>query len=335
MAAEALGKLKWPLKRLASGYRKLSVAANIVGQLGSLIGTGKWPLRRLPGGQMRGIDFYPAVDFVTALMTSAYGFKMTHGYLPNLAAPSSFTEHLFVRKFFAPLPMPSLADKLAAREYVRARLGDDVLTPVVWVGNAVSELFATELPSGRFVLKANNSCGANLVLNLPHDLSIKRDEIAKRTSVWLADRFGYDWGEWQYCTFPGRLFLESFIDFNGTAAPDEYKFFCFNGKARLINFHVDRFAQHKSALYDPSWKPFPVNYGRELAHRHRPDNLADMVRVAEAIAAGLEFARIDLYSDCKRIVKFGEITLTPGNALDRFSDFQFDLWLGRFFGSVA
>jgi hypothetical protein len=60
-----------------------------------------------------------------------------------------------------------------------------------------------------------------------------------------------------------------------------------------------------------------------------------MVRVAETIAAGLEFARIDLYSDCKRVVKFGEITLTPGNALDRFSDFQFDLWLGRFFGNVA
>jgi hypothetical protein len=50
------------------------------------------------------------------------------------------TEHLFVRKFFAPLPMPSLADKLTVREYVRARLGEEVLTPVVWVGDAVSDL---------------------------------------------------------------------------------------------------------------------------------------------------------------------------------------------------
>jgi TupA-like ATPgrasp len=60
-----------------------------------------------------------------------------------------------------------------------------------------------------------------------------------------------------------------------------------------------------------------------------------MGRVAETIAAGLEFARIDLYSDGKRVVKFGEITFTPGNALDCFSDFQFDLWLGRFFGNAA
>lgn len=322
------------LKRLAAGYRKLGVAANIMAQLGQLVVTGKCRLNRSAGNQMRGIDFYPTTDFLAALMKSAYAFKMTHGYLPKLAAPSSFTEHLFVRKFFAPLPMPSLADKLTAREYVRTRLGDDVLTPVVWIGNSARELFAAELPSGRFVLKANNSCGANIFLDLPHDLSAKRDEIAKRTSHWLADRFGYDWGEWQYCTFPCRLFLESFIDFNGTAAPDEYKFFCFDGKARLINFHVDRFAQHRSALYDPSWKQFPVDYGRELGHSDQPGNLADMVRVAETIATGLEFARIDLYSDCKRVVKFGEITFTPGNALDRFSNFDFDLWLGRFFGKA-
>jgi teichuronopeptide biosynthesis TupA-like protein len=325
---------KWSLMRIVSDRRKLGVVANIVGQLCWLMGTGKWPKR--PGGdQMRGIDFYPPMDFVAALMASAYKFEKTHGYLPNLVAPSSFTEHLFVRKFFAPLPMPSLADKLTAREYVRARLGDDVLTPVVWVGDAVGELFTAELPRGRFVLKANHSCGANLFLDLPRDLSTKRDGIAKCTSRWLAHRFGYDWGEWPYCTFPRKLFLESFIDFSGTAAPDEYKFFCFNGKARLINFHVDRFAQHKSALYDPLWKQFPVSYGRELAHRPRPENLVDMVSVAETIAAGLEFARIDLYSDRKRIIKFGEITFTPGNALDRFSDFQFDLWLGRFFGNVT
>ncbi|HYA28088.1 MAG TPA: ATP-grasp fold amidoligase family protein [Acidobacteriota bacterium] len=238
-----------------------------------------------------------------------------------------------MRKFFAPLPIPSLADKLAAREYVRQRLGEDVLIPVAWVGDDINELFTAKLPAGRFVLKANNGCGTNLFLDLPHDLSIKRDIIAKRSSEWLADHFGYAWGEWQYCTFPGKLFLESFIDFNGAGLPDDYKFFCFKGKARLINFHVDRLAQHKSALYDPSWKQFPVSYGRELAHRPRPENLADMVRVAEAIAAGLDFARIDLYSDGKRVIKFGEITFTPGDALDRFSDFQFDLWLGRFFES--
>ena len=47
----------------------------------------------------------------------------------------SFNEHLFARKFFAPLPLPSLADKLAAKDHVKARLGDDFVPAVVWVGD--------------------------------------------------------------------------------------------------------------------------------------------------------------------------------------------------------
>src|SRR6185312_16740468 len=118
------------LQRLPAVRRKLRVAANVVAQLGLLLATGKLCPERSAGNHKRGIDFYPAPDFLITLVKSAYEFKMTHGYLPNLAAPSSFTEHLFVRKFFAPLPMPSLADKLTAREYVRARIGDYVLSPV-------------------------------------------------------------------------------------------------------------------------------------------------------------------------------------------------------------
>lgn len=312
-----------------------TVAANIVGQLRSMVASGKWSFERPPDDRMRGVDFYAANELVSALVISAQAFKNTHGYIPSLASTSSFTGHLFVRKFFAALPMPSLADKLASREYVRVRLGDEVLPSVVWVGNNVDELLAAELPSGRFVLKANHGCGFNLFLNLPGDLSSKRHEIEKLATGWLRSRFGFAWGEWQYCTFKPRLFLEEFLDFNGGGTPDEYKIFCFNGKARLINFHVDRFTQHKSALYDMSWKQFPVNYGREIAQRKRPDNLDEIIRIAERIADGLEFARIDLYSDHKQVIKFSEITFTPGNANDRFSDIRFDMWLGRFFGSVV
>ncbi len=36
----------------------------------------------------------------------------------------------------------------------------------------------------------------------------------------------------------------------------------------------------------------------------------------------------------KSVIKFSEITFTPNNANERFSDLRFDVWLGRFFGSV-
>jgi TupA-like ATPgrasp len=280
---------------------------------------------------MRGIDFYPWKDFIRVLTRSALEFSIIHGFVPRLASPASFNEHLFGRKFFAPLPMPSLSDKLAAKDHVKACLGDEFLPTVVWVGDDVGDFVAVKLPAGRYALKANHGAGWNLFLNVPGDLCAKRDEI-KRATSWLASRFRYDWGEWYYSTFKPKLFLEEFIDFNGDQTPDDYKFFCFHGKACLIELDVDRFTQLRSGFYTPDWKHIPVAYRHAPIQRPRPSNLKNMVRVAETIANGMDFARIDLYSDGKRNIKFGEITFIPGDAFIPFSDFRFDTWLGTLFG---
>ena len=205
---------------------------------------------------------------------------------------------------------------------------------MVWVGDDVEGLVAAKPPAGRYVLKPNHSSESNLFLNLPDDLSAKRHEIERRAESWLTSRFGYNWGEWQYSTFTPKLFLEEFIDFNGVEAPDDYKFYCFHGKTCLIEVDVDRFAELKSALYTADWKLIPVNYGEAPIQCARPRNLEEMIRVAEAIAGEMEFARIDLYSDGNSRIRFGEITLTPGNGLLNFSDFKFDQWLGSQFGNA-
>jgi hypothetical protein len=308
------------------------IATNIVGQLGPLVAVNKWRLDRRPANLMRGVDFYNATDFVSALVLTAHLFKNTHGYLPQMASPVSFNEHIFTRKFFAPLPLPSLADKLGVRDYVRARLGESVLSSIVWIGDNINELFAATLPAGRFVLKANHGSEMNLYLNLPEDLVARRSEIEEKARKWLATRFGYARGEWQYCVFKPRLFLEHFFSLAGDDPSEDYKFFCFNGKARLIQVHADRYTRHKCGQYDPSLNHVPVKFSTyEMAQFERPANLDAMIQAAETIATGLDFARIDLYSDRKSVIKFGEITFTPNNADERYADFQFDRWLGSWF----
>lgn len=217
------------------------VQDNLLGQVRSMVEAGRWPRERPPEGYMRGVDFYKTDnDLLAAIIVGAQRFKNSHGYIPPLSAPVSYSERLYARKYFAPLPMPSLANKLEGQAYVRARLGDDVLPPVAWVGDSVGELFAADLPAGRFVLKANHGWGYNLILTLPGDLVTRREEIETLAGGWLATRFGYDTGEWQYCTFPRKLFLEQFIEFDGMEAPDEFKIYCFHGRAEFINFWVDR-----------------------------------------------------------------------------------------------
>jgi TupA-like ATPgrasp len=307
-----------------------------MGQLLLLAVTGKWPQHRAGGNAMRGIDFYPWQDLVRALVRAAKLFKLENGYLPPLASPTSFNEHILFRKFFAPLPMPSLADKLTAKDYVKARLSDKFLPTVAWVGDDVGGLFVANQRAGRYLLKATHGSNSqHLLLNLPDDLSAKHNEIVQWAMNQLASRYGYDWGEWQYCTFKPRLFLEQFIDFNGDQSPEDYKFYCFHGKTRVIEVDVDRFTQLRSALYTRDWEYIPVTYGEPPIQRARPCNLEDMLRVAEAIAAGMDFARIDLYTDGISQIRFGEITVTPGNAYLHFSDFKFDRWLGSQFSKES
>jgi hypothetical protein len=296
-----------------------------------LVVTGKWPARSSNGSTMRGVDFYPWKDFLRAVIHGAHKFHGENGYLPNLVSPISFNERIFARKFFAPVPLPSLADKLAAKDYVKVRLGDEFLPVLAWVGDSVDELFAAKLSAGRYVLKANHGCEWNLFLNLPDDLSTKRIEIEQRAGKWLTSRYGYDTGEWQYCVFKPKLLLEEFIDFDGIKPPDDYKFLCFKGKVRLIEIDVDRFTDLRSAFYSPEWKYVPVTYGEEPVQRPRPHNLKDMIRVAEILAGETDFVRVDLYSDGNSRIRFGEITSTPGDACLHFSDPRLDQWLGGLF----
>jgi hypothetical protein len=312
-------------------WSSLAVASNMMGRLALLVVTGKWPLRVTPHNTLRGVDFYPWKDLIRAIIHGAHMFKAENGYLPRLVWPVNFNEHIFRRKFFAALPMPSLADKLAAKEYVRARLGDELVPEVVWIGEDVESLLSAKLPHGRYVLKANHGCEWNLFLDLPDDLSARRAEIQQKTTSWLRSRRGYDWGEWHYSTFRPKLFLERFIEFNGAQPPEDYKFLCFHGRVRLIEIDVDRATHLKSAFYTPDWKYVPVTYGETPIQRPRPYNLKDMIRIAEAIADGIDFARVDLYTDGISRVSFGEITFFPGDAGLHFSDVRLDQWLGSQF----
>ena len=304
------------------------VRAGLQDQVRAMIAAGRWPNGPPPPGHMRGIDFYNTTDLAVAMVGGAQLFKNAHGYVPSLATPTILAERIYTRKYFAPLPMPSLADKLEGQAYVRARLGEAIIPSVVWVGEDVDRLFTADLSPGRYVLKASHGSGHQLVVQLPNELAAWRDQIRLLAGDWLATRFGYETGEWQYCTFKPRLFLERFIDYGRGDPPEEYKFYCFHGRAEFIVFRISKPPEFTNALYDTAWNLLPVHVEGESICRDRPKTLEAMLEAAERIAAGLPFARIDLYSDGIRDIKFSEITFTPGNARSRLSDPTFAARIG-------
>ena len=308
---------------------------NVIGQLGTVIATNRWSLAPPPANTMRGVDFYNATDFLSALLRSVVLFREAHGHLPQFAAPTLFNEHILARKFFAPLPLPTLGDKLGARDYVRQRLGDAALIPVAWVGERVEDLFTADLPAGRFVLKPNHGFNMNLFLDLPRDLTDRREEIMVKGQAWLDARFGHELGEWHYSLIKPKLFLETFLTQDGVEPMGEFKVHCFHGKARVMHILAELFTAKRHGTYTEDWTFLGDVISNGSEEFERPKNFDVLIETAERLAEGLEYARIDLYTDFERVVKAGEITLTPGDGRQAFVDVEFARWMGGLFTPTA
>ncbi len=108
----------------------------------------------------------------------------------------------------------------------------------------------------------------------------------------------------------------------------DYKFFCFSGRAKLIQLDVDRYGKHTRVFYDVNWvkQPFSLEYPLFPGQIDKPENLDKMIAISEKLSNGLLFARIDLYS--LPSIKFGEITFYPGNGHEVFTPSHYDRTLG-------
>ena len=96
----------------------------------------------------------------------------------------------------------------------------------------------------------------------------------------------------------------------------------------------DRFSKEgvKFYFFDKDWNFLRYNYGDEKLPEgfslKKPQNLDEMVKVAEKLSEDFLYARIDLY-DIKNKIYFGEITLSPNSGFDTDITYNTDKILGE------
>jgi len=255
-------------------------------------------------------------------------YAQRFGVLPNLLAPKTFNEKILHRILFDRRPiLTTLQDKYAVREYVRARIGAHVLPEMYWATNDPSTIPFDTLPR-KFVVKPTHASGwAELVVD---KASVNPRALVETCRGWLRQNYYYAEGEWVYKNIEPRIIVEEFIDDGTGSVPTDYKLFVFDGRVELIAIHVDRFANHRSNVYGRSWNKLDVMFSFPNTERDvdPPKHLREMIAYAEALGRGLDFVRVDLY-DTDEKVYFGEITTTPGGAMDTFHPVEFDRQLGE------
>jgi hypothetical protein len=244
-----------------------------------------------------------------------------------LFKPKTFNQKLSYKVVFDRRPLlVTFADKLLAREYVREKIGDDILVNLLAVAAQPEDIHFDQLP-GRFVLKTNHGSG---YVRIVKDKAREDESDLRRTCRgWISQNYGDLTGEWVYKSITPKIMVESFLeDGNGEAAND-YKFFVFNGKVFMVQVDVDRFTEHRNAVFTPDWERIQVNYLCPPANRPipKPACLEKMLKIAERLGAETDFVRVDLYEADGRVY-FGELTNFPWGGGMQFEPEEFDARLG-------
>jgi hypothetical protein len=254
-------------------------------------------------------------------------YHQVHRRWPRLFRPRSFTEKMQWRKLFDRNPLFTVfCDKLATRALIAHRIGVQYLTPLLWTG------MAEEIPFDRltppYFLKSTHASGQ--VMRVSDIAAQNPAAITAVAADWLRSCYGAAAGEPGYKNVPRRLIAEQEILAESGGAPEERRFFVFDGRVSIINtVFIEAGQLRNGAFHTPGWERLDWHFTRLLAGDFpKPTGLAEMLRIAEILGQGIDHVRVDIY-DCGETFFVGELTPYSWSGMSRFNSKAADLALGR------
>lgn len=244
--------------------------------------------------------------------------------LVNFKKPKYFGEKIQYLKVYGNMEQyKKYVDKYAVRRFVEKTIGKEYLIPLIKYYENLNDIDYNYLPE-QFAIKLNYGSGYNIIVDDKRELDISKTN--KTLQKWLKQDYYKIKKEYQYKNIPKKILIEKYIvDKNGEL--NDYKFFCFNGKVKMFKVDFDRFTSHKCNYYDENCKFLNIhegNYNNDKDAIVLPNNIKEMIDIAEKISMNFNFVRVDLY-DVDGKIYFGELTFTPSGGLNPFKPLDIDL----------
>jgi len=220
-----------------------------------------------------------------------------------------------------------LANKYLVRDWVAERIGEKYLIPLLGVWENFDDIDFDQLPD-KFALKANHGCGYNVIVKDKE--TFNRLEARRKFNKWLDTDFAFVYGfEIQYSYILPRIIAEEYLE-NQNEELNDYKVFCFNGKAKYIMFLTNRSEKLKMAFYDTEWnlQPFTYTFERYETSVEPPENLQELIEISESLAKDFVQVRVDFYRTNAGEWKFGEMTFTTSSGTCKWNPPEYNEILG-------
>ena len=264
-------------------------------------------------------------------------YRIKIGFWPNFKNPKRYTEkiQLYKMKYRNPV-MGQCVDKYEVRAFVEQKGLGHILNKCYGVYDDAKDIDIDNLPNS-FVAKTTDGGGGLNVIIVRDIKLLDKDQFVKDLDHWKGNLYKVDPGrEWAYTQMKSsRIIVEELLEDNttGDGSIDDYKLMCFNGKFRSLWVDKGRYSDHHRGFWDEN-----LNFLEGVYSDHDtfaipptlPENMNEMVKIAEKLSEDFPYARVDLYNIKGRIY-FGEITFYPWSGYVRFTPDEFDFTLGSYF----
>ena len=250
---------------------------------------------------------------------------------PNLKNPKTYNEKLQWMKLNDHNELyHTLADKYEVKKYVDNLIGSEYVIKTLGVYDSFDEIDFNSLPD-RFVLKCTHDSGGLVICKDKSKLD--KENARKIIESSLKTNYFYHSREWAYKDLKPRIIAEEYIETRNGDLPD-YKFFCFDGKARALYVATGRHTESGVCFdfFDENFNhlPFYNSHPNSKNKIDKPTGFDKMTELAEKLSVGMPHVRVDLY-DIDGKVYFGEYTFYHMSGFQPFKpeewDYTFGSWI--------
>lgn len=258
-------------------------------------------------------------------------FYAYQGQKLNLDNPKTFNEKLqWLKIHDRKEEYTALTDKYLVREYVKEKIGEKYLIPLLGVWDDAKDIDFDALPN-EFVLKCNHDSGSVVICKDKSTLNKKK--VVKKLNKALKTQYFWKSREWNYKNIDRKVIAEKLMQNNeGEQELTDYKYFCFNGEPKFVQIHRGRFADHIKNTYDIDWQFIDVKNGcrndKDLK-LPEPKQHKEMLELARKLSQGMAHVRVDFYISEDNIY-FGEITFHQGGGCLKVEPYEYDLLWGDY-----
>jgi len=243
-------------------------------------------------------------------------------YWPNFASPSTFNEKINHRKLFVTDKfMVSCMDKIAVRDHVAAKIGPEILIPVLYTGESITAEQLLALGDDIVAKPSHDSKSTEIIRSNTSEIATA---AAARLQAKLNTDFGKQTNQFAYCEVPPKILVEQMLIEANKVTPDDYKIFCFRQADGSIEMFIELHENREQPDYRVAWFDAGLEPIRILGDDYVtcsfpcPEKWPQMRTVAETLSADFDHVRIDLYHVDNQIY-FGEMTFFDGGGRTEYS----------------